>query len=400
MNHRAAALALLTATSCAAPPAATSWTRDVKPRLEASCTSCHSEGGSAPFAFTDANDAAWYGDLMLDAVRTGRMPPSGVDKSGACGDFVGPRPFDDDDVQALAAWLQDGAPIDDEDTPADAPPAHDPPGRIVSIVPPAMAAPQDGVDAHRCFLTAAVPGALTGLRVTSSEDAPLHHVMMFAPRDAAAAARAQALDDDDEQPGWPCEATPGAFGFDLVALWAAGEPTVAFPPETGVTLPDLPLVVQLHTGPRGGAARVELFVVDEIARPLAFVPVAATGFTLPPGLDRTTLEAVVAVPPSPGRAPGEPVVVHGVAPHMHARGRALSLRTAAPSPQDPGCIVDAQRYSSDRQEIAFYTAPRPLLAGAPLSLSCVWSTLGDAAPVAFGEGADDEMCMAFLLVER
>lgn len=398
--HRAGALALLLCSSCAAPPTV-SWSRDVKPRLEASCTSCHSEGGGAPFSFTAPADAAWYAELMLDAVQTGRMPPSGVDKSGACGDFVGPRPFDDDDVAALAAWIEDGAPIEDDLDHADAPSPQDPPGRVVEFAPPPIAVPAGAIDEHRCFLTEQAPGALTGLRVTSDDGAPLHHVMLFAPRDPAAAQRARDLDDGDAAPGWPCEATPGAFGLDLVASWAAGEPVVTFPPDTGVPLPDLPLVVQVHTGARGGAARVALFVVDEVAHPLAFVPVALTGFTLPPGAARTVLEGLVSVPPTPGAVANDATIVHGVAPHLHARGRSLTLRTVGGlSPGEGTCIVDAKRYSSDRQEIAFFDAPLQLAAGAPLSLSCAWSTADDDAAVLFGEGADDEMCMVFLLVER
>ena len=78
-------------------------------------------------------------------------------------------------------------------------------------------------------------------------------------------------------------------------------------------------------------------------------------------------------------------------PHLHSRGRSLTLST------EEGCLVDAPRWDYRWQELASFTAPVALRSGEPLTLTCTFSTLDATTLTVWGESADDEMCMVFLL---
>jgi hypothetical protein len=83
--------------------------------------------------------------------------------------------------------------------------------------------------------------------------------------------------------------------------------------------------------------------------------------------------------------------VFGVFPHLHGRGQALTLEAGG------DCLVDAPTWDYRWQEAAWFTTPRPLSSGTPLRLSCTWNTEDADGITVWGESAEDEMCMVFLL---
>lgn len=364
--------------ACGAEP---TYHADVAPLIGASCLPCHASDGASGLPLDDVAAVRASGPALLAALESGRMPAGNVDRSGACGAFTGPAPVDALDVQLLEAWLDDGAPEGREDG-------------VVAAPPPAFA-PDEGFhlgpflddDEHRCALIDAVPEAsfLTALRVTAQPATAIHHAMVFALPTASDVARARALDAADEGEGWTCGGTPEVPGAALVGVWTPGDPTVRFPEGTGVALPGGPMIVQLHRGAsaEGATARLELEHAAS-AEAIAFIPIAATRFALPPG------EASVAwTETMPLAAPD--LRVYGVMPHLHARGRSLTLRS------EDGCLVDAPRWDYRWQELASFAAPVVLPSGTPLTLTCTFSTLDATTTTVWGERAEDEMCMVFLL---
>src|SRR4051794_4140748 len=82
MRRAFLAAALAAAVAVAVPVLATGRTHEtptyygaVAPLLGEHCTSCHVDGGVAPFALTSAKDAQRYARAIAAAVKTGTMPP-------------------------------------------------------------------------------------------------------------------------------------------------------------------------------------------------------------------------------------------------------------------------------------------------------------------------------------
>ena len=98
-----------------APPEV-SWHADVQPLLQENCLSCHADQGIS-FSLEDMAIASAMGDVMVDAVASGRMPPWPADEE-ACLPLSGTRTLATEQVDLLARWVELGAP---EGSPEDAP---------------------------------------------------------------------------------------------------------------------------------------------------------------------------------------------------------------------------------------------------------------------------------------
>jgi len=73
--------------SVAAP---TFW-QDVAPIVEARCSTCHRDGGIAPFAFDGYENARLWSRAAADAVQARVMPPWLMNEDGSCQSFASSR---------------------------------------------------------------------------------------------------------------------------------------------------------------------------------------------------------------------------------------------------------------------------------------------------------------------
>ena len=89
--------------------------------------------------------------------------------------------------------------------------------------------------------------------------------------------------------------------------------------------------------------------------------------------------------------------VWGVFPHMHTLGR--KLRAEVDHANQTTCLVDVPRWDFNWQQGYFY-ADGPKLAGGGdmLRIACTHDTTSRGEPTTWGEGTNDEMCLAFLYV--
>lgn len=113
--------------AAAGPPGAPTFYADVLPILQQNCQSCHQESGLnmggmlAPWPLVSYDDVAPRARRIANAVRSGTMPPWSA-SSVHRGDFRNERVLQDDEIETLVGWAEDGAPAGD---PADAPPTPD-----------------------------------------------------------------------------------------------------------------------------------------------------------------------------------------------------------------------------------------------------------------------------------
>jgi hypothetical protein len=397
---------------------------DALPILAKHCGSCHQDGGIAPFATDDYATAVQWGEAIVGAAMSRTMPPFGVNNDGSCNTFADAQWLSDDELATLSAWIEDGA-IEGE-APAEPIVPPEPPtlaGAGIQEVatpeylPVAQTGPGEEHEDYQCFL---VPmGAdhdryVTGFEVIPGNEAIVHHVLGFKvnPTLFGNAQTMQELDDaSPDQIGWDCF---GAAGENVLVesvpvTWAPGVGAVEFPAGTGIpmTAEDV-LVVQVHYNLAAGiepdSTIVRLQFADEVERPAVqtlwdpFLYSSLFGMpeSLPAGMESTkyawneTISVMTNLPSS------GPVEVWGFLPHMHKRGRKMSIQLE--QPQGMSCAADVDRYDFGWQRAYFYEEPIHADLADKVHVECDFDTRGDASDVLPGFGTANEMCLVGIYV--
>ena len=81
---------------------------EVAPILQARCTNCHTKGGVAPFAMDSHMMVLGWSAMMKEVILTKRMPPAQVDPS--INHFTNAGYIKADEQQTLIHWINAGAP--------------------------------------------------------------------------------------------------------------------------------------------------------------------------------------------------------------------------------------------------------------------------------------------------
>lgn len=87
------------------------YARDVAPLLESRCVECHRAGEIAPFELTTYDDAAGWGEMMVEVIRDRRMPPWHANP--AHGQFSNDRSMPEAEKQVIYDWVEAGCPQGD-----------------------------------------------------------------------------------------------------------------------------------------------------------------------------------------------------------------------------------------------------------------------------------------------
>lgn len=81
---------------------------EVAPILEEKCLSCHIEGGIAPFAMNSHMMVQGWSPMMKEVMMTKRMPPAQVDPN--VNHFTNARYMNAEELQTLVHWIDAGSP--------------------------------------------------------------------------------------------------------------------------------------------------------------------------------------------------------------------------------------------------------------------------------------------------
>jgi mono/diheme cytochrome c family protein len=95
------------------------FTRDVAPILQASCQSCHQEGGIGPMALVTYEDARRWAPLIKMRVMEQAMPPYHYDTHVGIQELQNDWRLSEQEIRTIARWVDARAPMGD---PADLPP--------------------------------------------------------------------------------------------------------------------------------------------------------------------------------------------------------------------------------------------------------------------------------------
>ena len=239
------------------PADAPSFADEVQPILEQSCASCHQEGeaGAHAWQLETAGDAQAVAPGLALAVRSRYMPPWPASNRSV--------PFDHsarltrDQIEAIGAWADAGAPLDVEATAPVEPPAEHrlhPRADAELRSDTGYVGSTDLPNDYRCIVMDPEldePTAVTAYEFVPDQAEVVHHALVYKlPGDALP--DVEALDEADPGPGYQCFGGVGASsategGPRLVMGWAPGQPASFLP--DGVAMPLEPgefYVTQIH----------------------------------------------------------------------------------------------------------------------------------------------------------
>lgn len=371
---------------------------DVYPIFSEHCLACHAAGGVPSGVSLDSYEGALQSVYHLKHVLANHeMPPWGTDASGACGEWQNPRWVPSDEIATVLAWIDNGTPAGDRAkrrlptaiAPASVPVAG------VDVRVGAGYEPTPGEAAVRCFVVdpqIATDQFVTGLSYTSETHLGVEQLAVYALDSAEAETAAAALDAADEEPGYPCGGNsriPDAR-FVIGMSWATD--VMRLPTGTGVRVAaGRKLVVQAHynlyaAGPKTPTLSLELAPVARAGR---WLDVHADAITLAPKQDDTT--AVVQSVLEQG------ATVLALYPEMRLYGRSLRLTADSPGGSGRACVMNQNvwEFHMDR-EPRLYVEPQIFPAGALLTLTCHYNTVGRTEPIHDGPSLADEECGVLL----
>jgi hypothetical protein len=331
------------------------------------------------------------------------MPPFNADNSGECNTYKDARWLSDDEIATVVAWAEgdrlEGDPATAPALPA-LPPALarvDATAAMTEVYSPAFVRPDD----YRCFIVdpgIAAETFLTGFEVRPGTPEIVHHILLFQLDTANAETTAANLDAQSAGPGYECFGGVGAPAG-LLAVWAPGVRASTYPASTGLAVKagrKMVLQIHYHQHPTEVADQtaIDLMLDPNVPEPSFLYLLAAPDLYVPPQQASFTVTNQYMLPGFLGT-----FNVWGVFPHMHKLGR--TLRAEVDHAGQPQCLTDVPRWDFNWQQGYFYEdGPKIAGGGDMLRISCTYDTTSMGQPVTWGEGTDDEMCLAFLYVSQ
>jgi cytochrome c5 len=405
--------ALAAASSATAQP---TYSKEVSRVMQAKCQQCHRPGDIAPFALMTYDDAsAWSDDIHR--VLTDKIMPPWKPVPGH-GDFKGSFGLSDDERQTILDWIAAGTPQGD---PADIP---DPviqtgdwqlgdPDLLVQM-PLSYNVPRRQ-DMYRCFVLPTGLDAdkwVSAVQVVPGNRQIVHHVILF----LDTTGQAQQLDGQDGDPGYTCFGGPGfdiTKGIDGLASlldltnglggWVPGSRIQPLPDGTALFLPkNAKIVMQVHYFPNGhpGPDQTKVgiyYAKTPVSKRMRYIPVVNTTFKIQPGEADKKVTSAFTVPFF--------LDAHAVqiAPHMHLLGQQIRVELQKRD-QDPQDLIYIDNWDFNWQGFYNFTNPVAIPGGSTVKLTCDFNNTTDNPKnpndplrvVGWGEGTQDEMCLAFL----
>jgi len=353
-----AALVIGAGQGFAADAKAVTYAKDVAPILREKCETCHRPGEVAPFALQTYQDARPWARSIKQKVQARMMPPWQIDKTVGIQKFKNDRSLSDEQIDTIVRWVDAGAPMGN---PADLPPAkvwdtnndwklastfgQTEPDLIIRATPYTM----EGKTQDKWWkpLTDTGVTEMRWVRAVETRTAEiegrriLHHAVASLIQDEKLAPEqfrltpADVGDDDDDN-----AAPRGDRGAGLFSEWAIGKLGDVYRDGAGkLLLPgskiswDIHMSQAMNTDSHPITATVELGVY---LYPKGYTPKYRTvlmnmgasrgrGIDIPPGQIAATQGFTVL-----SRGPAR---LENFQPHMHLRGKAMSMEAILPNGQ-------------------------------------------------------------------
>jgi len=380
-----------------APVRIPTYHEDVAPILAEHCASCHEEGGIAPFTLVDYDDARRTAEAIRISTTSRSMPPFVLDNSGECNTYVEGRWLTDAQIETLAAWARAGAP--EGEPPKDGPPAARSLAKLERVdltvdMKDTYTPEATKFDDYRCFVLD--PGLtedvfITGFHVRPGAVAMLHHLTLFSIDTKESEAAAEARDAAEPGFGYSCIDDIHVPDTRWLVGSGPGSGALRFPEGTGLRMhAGRKTILQIHYNQENGRhtdrTQIDLMLAKSVPKEAFVQRIAATNLHLPPrqpSVDQTQTEIVP-----------EDVTLWGLWPHMHKLGTGLEV-TASRGGGQQTCLARVSNWDFHWQGFAHYTKPLTVKQGDEMRITCTYDTLSRNTATTWGQGTNDEMCIAF-----
>ncbi len=282
------------------------FTKDVAPILQEKCQACHRADSMAPMSLVTYEESRPWAKAIRERVITRQMPPWHIDKTVGIQQFKNDRSLTDAQIATMVKWVDAGAP---KSVPAVALDAWYKP-----VVPTGLTEPRwvRAIEIH--------PATVKGRKVT-------HHALARLQQEDPSLTRAS-IDTADDAGG-------GVGG--LFMEWAVGKQGEIMRPNSGkLMLPGSKIIFEMHYHAIGEPItdHVELGIYfypkgqePKYRQTLAALQSVAGGSR---NIDIAPESTFVSQNFIPLRQAGR---VENFQPHMHLRGKAMSMEAILPNGQ-------------------------------------------------------------------
>jgi mono/diheme cytochrome c family protein len=372
-----------TAFSADAAPSAPTFDKDILPIFQKHCQTCHRPGEVGPMPLLDYDGVRPWAKAIKAAVLTKKMPPWYADPK--FGHFRNDRRLSDADIHKIAAWVDAGAPEGDaKDKPE--PIAWTEgwnirPDEIFQMPDPYVIPAKDSL----AYVYVVIPTGFTkdtwvnAAEIRPSARAVVHHALAVVRPPGStwmkdAKPYVPYIPPDTSNDGMP-EATdpladPVSMVYELLAAYAPGAQPQRFDVDHSAKL--IPagsdIILQLHYTANGKKMEDRTRVGIEIAsKPpqKRFMSAVANGWkwAIPPGDPNYEGHARLTF--------GEPVELVFIQPHMHLRGKDMSVAIAYPDGKKE-TLLYVPHYDFNWQIIYYLTEPLKLPQGTKVEVTAHW----------------------------
>ncbi len=410
-----------------------SWSTHIKPIITERCGACHVEGGAAPFALDSYEALTTYGEIALDSMESGRMPPWKA--ADDCNPLQHKRSIPTEEFEVFKAWWsgerQRGSELSEElESPTETSevsmnfePTHR--ARLPEPYTPKLGESDD----YRCFILDIELNEtmyLIGNNVVPGNRL-VHHVLVYA-LTGAQAEEAQQLDEAESGAGYTCFGgpIPLAEGADLegaglgaalsgislpnqIGGWVPGSSPELFEPGTALRLDaGSRIVMQVHYSTVAGQDLTDesteyqaILTTEPPENLIKSRPFAQRELNIPAGASEVSTSITL-----PYYSDSSSVLV-GMTGHMHLLGKHIraEINRADGSRQ---CGLDIPKWDFQWQEAYSFEPGHELTleSGDRFTLTCVYDNSSTNQPVVngtqleprdvmWGEGTLDEMCLLY-----
>ncbi|HXG94498.1 MAG TPA: cytochrome c [Blastocatellia bacterium] len=312
----------------AAAPAKPTFTKDILPILQKSCQDCHRPNGMAPMSLVTYEETRPWARSIKEKVVTRYMPPWHIDRT--VGEYDPDPSLSDEQIAMIVRWVDSGAPKGD---PKDAPPPRvfPPANSWVFGEEPDLVVTSSGFDVPAAgadqFPKIDVPTGLTEdryikwMQIIPEDPKVLHHVLVYA------------LQSEPANGGVKGAAKPSLGSSSLLTEYARGNDGDIFTNGTAKLLKaGSKLRFSFHYHPNGEKPVVEHAKIGFKFFPKGYTPkylISTKGISSP---------STLAIPPGEPNARSdayfrldEPARLISFQPHMHYRGKRMTLEAILPS---------------------------------------------------------------------
>ena len=368
------------------------------------CTSCHHEGGIAPFSLMDYSEASSAAFGMQGSINAGSMPP--WPPNNEYSELAHPRLLAQDEIDAINEWVNNGVPEG-----AGMPPQPPVYSGNETITDPdlVLTMPQFTInslnnDDYRCFV---IPtGLLQDVYITEIEIVPgngeaVHHVILYQDITLTPVT----LDAQDPGPGYTSFGGTGSSASTSIGGWVPGQGTKVYPNGMGVKLPaGANVIMQVHYPMTANGQQDQTKVNIKYTT----TPVRELLITSP--LHHGALnEGILALPPNQETTfttqyalPLYDITILDVSPHMHLLGKTIKAWATTPLGQTIP-LIDIPQWDFEWQGFYDFKNPIRLPAGSVLHSTATYDNTAsnpsnpNSPPqwVFVGEATTEEMMLIF-----